>query len=79
MGMFRCAVLDHFRIQHTRGHFVKREALGIGFFVVHPQRDDEADDHLLPAIENINLALAMHVLHERPPKYIKVFKKLQIP
>jgi hypothetical protein len=31
-----CRVLDHFRIQHSGDHFIKREGFGIGFFIAHP-------------------------------------------
>ena len=37
-----CRVFDHLRIQHAADHFVKREGLGIGFLVAHPEGGDEA-------------------------------------
>jgi len=60
-------VLDHLRIQHAQDHFVKRERLGVGFLVAHPQRSDEADDHLFSGVEKLHSYLGQLLPQGRQP------------
>jgi hypothetical protein len=34
-------------------HFVKREGIGVGFLVAHPEGSDKSDDDLAPGVEKI--------------------------
>ncbi len=44
-------ILDHFRVQHPIHHFIEREGFNIGFFIAHPKRGHETNDHLLARVE----------------------------
>ena len=62
-----CRILDHLRIQHAADHFVKREGLGVGFFVAHPQGSDEPDDDLVPRAEKARPHLGKLLPQRRQP------------
>ena len=60
-------VLDHFRIQHARDHFIEREGLGVGLFVTHPQGGDETDDCLFSRVEKLHSHLGKLFPEGRQP------------
>ena len=47
------SILNHLRIQHARGHFVKREGFDIGFLIAHPKGSDKPDDYLFVRVEKL--------------------------
>lgn len=48
-----CRVLDHFRVQHARDHFIEWKRFGIGLLIAHPEGGDEANDQLVSGVEKL--------------------------